>query len=475
MTPLGVGLVFVPELLPIFRRADGAVSVIEIEPQTLWQLIRSNGADEYVINRERLEQLIELPQPKLLHSVGLPVASSRPIADEQISPLKVMASRLDAVWISEHLSFNAFPSETGWTGTGFFLPALQVTQTVSVAADRIRTLGRAVDLPIAFETGVNYLTPQFNEMGDGEFFAAVAEAADCGIVLDLHNLWANERNGRQRVEDALRQIPVDRVWEIHLAGGMELDGYWLDSHSSGVPEPVMEIAADWVPRFPHLRAIIFEILGEHVARLGLDGVTTQLERMRSLWALRKTARSVTGREPGSLHVKSEPRDRTYRVHGWEGWERALGQLVIGRKPENELGRTLSSDPGVQVLAKLVSDSRYGLIVRGLRHTMTVLLATLGSTRVRGLLAEFARSHAPELYVSAESDAFARFLEAKALPLPYLKEVLSFEHALIRATLCEEAAEVAFEHDPGLLFESLQRGRIPRDLPRKLTTLRVGLG
>ena len=64
--------------------------------------------------------------------------------------------------------------------------------------------------------------------------AAVAECADCGILLDLHNLFANGVNGRQSVEEFIAQLPLERVWEIHVAGGVELDGYWLDAHSGGV-------------------------------------------------------------------------------------------------------------------------------------------------------------------------------------------------------------------------------------------------
>jgi uncharacterized protein len=48
----------------------------------------------------------------------------------------------------------------------------------------------------------------------------------------LHNLWCNQLNGRQQVLDVLAELPLDRVWEVHLAGGKEMDGLWLDAHSS---------------------------------------------------------------------------------------------------------------------------------------------------------------------------------------------------------------------------------------------------
>lgn len=61
----------------------------------------------------------------------------------------------------------------------------------------------------------------------------VVESADCGLLLDLHDLFANALNGRQSLDEFLDLAPLDRVWEVHLAGGMEVDGFWLDAHSGG--------------------------------------------------------------------------------------------------------------------------------------------------------------------------------------------------------------------------------------------------
>ncbi len=72
---------------------------------------------------------------------------------------------------------------------------IQTFEAVKIAADNINYLRDRLDIPFAFETGVNYLQPLPGEMTDGSFFAAVAETAERGIVLALHNLWCNEKNG----------------------------------------------------------------------------------------------------------------------------------------------------------------------------------------------------------------------------------------------------------------------------------------
>lgn len=473
MKPLGVGLVFAPELLPLLRDGNEAASVLEIEPQTLWQLSRACGRDTYQCNQDRLTEVAALPQHKLIHSVGLPVGGSRPLDPDQMDLLRIMAGPLEPAWVSEHLSFNEFCGVEGWTSAGFFLPPLQCSQSVALAARKLRTFAQALDRPVVFETGVNYLSPQTDELCDGEFFRSVAEAADCGILLDLHNLWTNERNGRQRVGDVLAQLPLSRVWEIHLAGGMEVDGYWLDAHSGAVPEPVLETAAEWIPKMPNLGAIVFEILDEHIARLGLDGVARQLERMRSLWKLRRSNRTVTVRMP---YDSGATLDSQYADDVVARWEGTLGSLVIGRScNDDDFARRVRGDGGLNVLRKLVTDARAGLVTQGLRHTMSLLLASLGAAETRELLREFMRSRPPEVFVSAEADAFACFLEAKHLHLPYLGEVIAFEHALIRAVLYEESSTVLFDHEPTALFESLEHGQIPRGLDPLTTSLVVRPG
>ena len=123
-------------------------------------------------------------------------------------------------------------------------------------------------------------------MDDGDFFSAVARASNSGILLDLHNLWCNERNGRQRVADVLNQLPLADVWEIHFAGGMDESGYWIDAHSGAVPPEVLEIAVNLIPRLPNLGALIFEVLPQYLPRFGCDGVQRQIEALHQLWTLR---------------------------------------------------------------------------------------------------------------------------------------------------------------------------------------------
>ncbi|NJM77566.1 MAG: DUF692 domain-containing protein [Acaryochloridaceae cyanobacterium RU_4_10] len=201
---------------------------------------------------------------------------------------KETIAAVNAPWCSEHLSFNRFASERDEFNTGFLCPPLQTLEGVKKAAANIRELKAKLPIPFAFETGVNYLQPLEGELSDGQFFAAVAEEADCGIVLDLHNLWCNEQNGRQPLREVLAELPLERVWEVHLAGGQDYRGYWLDAHSDLVPVPLMELAKEIIPTLPNLKALIFEILEDFVKIKGIqpEALLDQVRQLRSLWGLK---------------------------------------------------------------------------------------------------------------------------------------------------------------------------------------------
>src|SRR6516164_5882548 len=99
MKPLGTGLVVVPKLLPFLHGTGEALSVIELEPQTIWQVSRDDGLQHYHLNVERFRQVAESPHRKLLHSVGLPVGGSQPLDPAQLDLIRLMMETLQPPWV----------------------------------------------------------------------------------------------------------------------------------------------------------------------------------------------------------------------------------------------------------------------------------------------------------------------------------------------------------------------------------------
>jgi len=425
---LGIGLVWWPELDALCSPAEGLVQVIEAEPETFW-LPRTAPKQGFT---SRLPgALAHLPQRKLLHGVGAPFGGPAAQTPAHRATLAADIRALRPAWISDHLSFDRFTTETDDGArdifTGFFLPPAQNTACVARAAAHIGARRENTGLPVAFETPVSYLPPLPGELPDGAFAAAVSEAADCGILLDLHNLLCNERNGRQSVQDFCAAIPLDRVWEIHLAGGAAERGFWLDAHS-GVAEPaLMDILAGLVPKLPSLGAIVFEIVPEFVAATGLRAIADMLGRLNDIWSTRPASRPGQARGP-----RAAPRMKAADPIPPALWESLLGGAVTGRAgpvPPPELAAWMHQAEAPLALYKyLAQEGRASALVTSVPRTIRLLLHSLGEMQTRGILAQFWREAAPAYTSAEEGRAFLDFIVCAGDAMPDLCAAIAVDRA-----------------------------------------------
>jgi uncharacterized protein (UPF0276 family) len=459
---LGVGLTYSADLLELIHDARDLIGVIEIEPQTMWFASR-DPEHPYRVDQVSLERVRELPIPKLMHGIGFPVGGSRVPLPGQYEPLGVMIDALRPPYMSEHLSFNTSARGGVAFNAGFLLPPRQNEAGVDAAVQSVCAMMEGIGMPLAVENGVNYLRPRPDEMRDGEFVANVVERADCGILLDLHNLLTNERNGRQRVDDFLADLPTERVWEIHLAGGEERHGFWVDSHCTGMDDDLIDLAREIIPHLPNLRALIFELFPSYYPQVGKARMLKELETLNELWA------SVGSRESQVGNRESGIGNRELGI-GNRGptpgeWEDALGSLVVGEAPHTALEQALASDPGVAMVQELLSEFRASMIAATLKLTTRLLLLSLGQARVRQLFAEYWRGEKPQLFASEEGERFGRFLLAHHGDMPYLRDVVSYELAAINGIVHGEYGLVEFSHDPLALLRALGEGRMPTEVKR----------
>ena len=459
MRDLGVGLIWSPALAPLCE-AGGPVDVVEFEPQTTWEKVGDGPLRHHRPDLEALEQVAALPQPALLHGIGQPFGGLVDDPVPHLDLLRATVEALDPPWVSEHLSLNRVAVGSEVHETGFLLPPRQIPAGAQRAAEAVRRYGEALGRPVAFETGVNYFRPRPDELPDGEYFARVADTADSGILLDLHNLWCNQRNGRAAIDDVLARLPLERVWEVHLAGGDGLDGVHLDAHRGGVDPELLEIAAAVVPRLPNLGALLYEVLPEHLAEIGIDGVARQLDALHALWTVRPP-RSSTVPVSASPALELRPSD----LDDLTAWERAVADVASGRRPGPPFA-DLSDDPGAPVYRRLVTEFRQAALARCLRHTTTALLLGLGSDGARFLIDDCHRAGPPDPYAAVEAERTARELVRRQAVwghLPHVAEVLAFEHALLRAALFQERSRVRWTAAPDAVLTALAAGRWPTDV------------
>jgi uncharacterized protein (UPF0276 family) len=426
-----VGVVWWPPLDVLCRKNEGLVDVVEAEPEAFW-MPEPDGRGFRSFAGEAVKHLV---QPKLLHSVGAPVGGTCRAPDGHAAALARDVAELRPAYVSEHLSVTRFRpmGEDAPVSAGFMLPSAQSRSGVELAAANIRQHRAALGgIPLAVETTVSYLPPAPGEWPDGVFVAAVAESADCGILLDLHNVLCNARNGRQSVAGFCDAIPLERVWEMHLAGGESERGFYLDAHSGVVEQELMEIAAALIPRLPNLQAITFEIMPERVAEAGLAAIARQLGSMKDLWNSRV-------RRDGQMAAAPEARPSTDPPLGDPGdWERLLGSAITGLSaPAIDVRMAewwRSAAPAIDLYRTLVGEGRASAVLSAAPRTTRLLLQTHGSPGARRILAEYWRQSPPQYTAVDEALAFFRFLSATAAEQPGLSEAISADAAEL-ARIC----------------------------------------
>jgi uncharacterized protein (UPF0276 family) len=485
LRPLGVGLTYFPVLGSFLQRRADLIDVVEVSPETLWL---PDGRGGYMCDQAELDRLTEFPSPKVVHGISNPVGGSVPPDPVRLELLSGIVESFGSDLVSEHLSFARVASADRCDFTGFMLPPRQTSEGVAVAARSVRAMAAGVRVAFAIENGVSYLRPRRDEMADGEFVSAVAEEADVGILLDLHNAYANECNGRDSMARFVEALPLERVVEIHVAGGLPHGNYWLDAHSGAIPDAVFSFARELVVSLPNLRVINFEFMPFYFAQFGADGITRELDRCHELWAAR-------GREPTSRPQRHQPVILSANTRpAPSAWERQLAALVrdppsagglennlaevpddLPRKPHSELGDELSNDPGIDVLRFLVAEFRAGMLARALKLASRLLLLHLGEDRVRRLYEDFFVTRPPELFATTEAEAFADYLTRLDLEVPHLDSVIRFELALQRVSAQGGSATIEFQGDPEAILANLARGVRPPSPTLKVQSVVVETG
>lgn len=452
-----IGIVYTPALEPLLESGRGLIDIIEVEPQPWWVQDRKGA---YHPEPAAFNRILSFSQPKIVHSVGLPVASSLGAEDAQWPALAKSIEALKPLWISEHLAFMRFRNRGKIFHSGFLLPPLQSSRTIDIAVANIQDFKSRFALPFAFENVANYLRKAPGEMEDGAFYAETAHRADCHILLDLHNLWCNHLNGRQPFDEAINALPAERVLEIHLAGGDEMDGLWLDAHSGLVPPPLLERLPEILCRFPNLRAIVFEIIPEYMEAhsLSTEQIGAQLESIRKeiqkIKREKKAEQATTS--PLVIHYSEEI------LPAPETWENMLGHLVNKRKPKHPV-TLIEDDPGISMLQRLVSQIRAGMIVELMKFSYRLMVLHLGEEKVLQLMQSFWQKSFPKAFVPDEVRQFSRYLIKQQLDVPHLAEVIRYELAFITSLETGKIQKVHFSSDPIPLLNALSEGRLPQSL------------
>jgi uncharacterized protein (UPF0276 family) len=276
-----------PAVPSVIAHAPDLVEYIDVIPDRLWYDFEFGEAGGRRFRRVTgaIEELKQCARGRVLggHCIGLSLPSAIRLDPEMVEEVTSLARELNFQWFSEHLSmFLVANGSVPNAQAGLGLPVPFDNETFDIIRDKLATLRPRLGCRLLMENTAVFTPVPDSDMTEPEFLNRLYAEADCGTLLDLHNLYVGQRNGVLSPRDYLERINPACVEEIHIAGGDEMAGFYTDSHSGLTPAEVWEWAYEFGPCFPNLRAIVFEFHESYFEKLGFQGITGELERMHVL-------------------------------------------------------------------------------------------------------------------------------------------------------------------------------------------------
>ncbi|HXZ85618.1 MAG TPA: DUF692 domain-containing protein, partial [Myxococcota bacterium] len=194
--------------------------------------------------RAVLERLRET-YPLTLHSVGMSLGGSDPLDLAHLARLRALADFLEPALVSDHLAWSSLDGRQ----LHDLLPLPLLEEAVPHVAERVARAQDALGRRIALENVSGYARFAESELAEWEFLAAVAEHADCQILLDLNNAFVSGANLGFAPESYVDRLPPERIAQLHLAGHEPRGAALVDSHGAPVAEAVWALFCRALARF----------------------------------------------------------------------------------------------------------------------------------------------------------------------------------------------------------------------------------
>ncbi len=268
--------------------------ILEHQPPVDWfEIISENFMDSRGRPRHVLDQIAER-YPIVMHGVSLSIGSSDPLNFEYLKKLKRLAAETKAHWVSDHLC---------WTGvlgknTHDLLPLPLNEQSLRHVVERLRVVQDVLERRFVLENPSSYLTFADSTMPEWEFLSRMADEADCGLLLDVNNVFVSSVNHDFDPVQYVRSVPHHRIVQCHLAGHTDCGAYRIDTHDGEVINPVWNLyrltheltggvstLLEWdakIPPFPVVHAEVLKAKDFMGSELSLERMATPAEAPLSI-------------------------------------------------------------------------------------------------------------------------------------------------------------------------------------------------
>ncbi|MFF8290137.1 DUF692 domain-containing protein [Streptomyces sp. NPDC016309] len=236
MRELGTGIGWRPEIADAVEGLAG-VDWVEVVAENI---CAGHLPDPLLRLRERGVTVVP-------HGVSLGLGGADRPDEGRLAELAAKATALGAPLVTEHIAFvraggplTASPA----LEAGHLLPVPRTRDALDVLCENVRIAQDALPVPLALENIAALFSWPGEELSEGRFLAELVERTGVRLLIDVANLHTNHVNRGEDPAKALAELPVEAIAYVHVAGGIERDGVWHDTHAHPVPRAVLDVLAD---------------------------------------------------------------------------------------------------------------------------------------------------------------------------------------------------------------------------------------
>lgn len=263
----------------LLHRILPLVDYIEVTPETISEV----KGGQVVLSEAVMAELKEVSRSVdiVLHGVSLSIGSHEGWSSDYFRLLDAFLEQIDVAWHSEHLGYTKVDGQH----LGIMLAMPRTEEALDLVCERVRKIRERYPLPFLLENIVNVVPGAAGEFTEAAFLNALADRTGCGLILDTYNLEVDAHNHGLDIQRFLGELELRHVREVHVARGVEHNGFLLDVHSQLAHASTISLAQQVVRGAAgNAGLVVYEFMPEATDGLGRDNIGAHLSDLRAAFA-----------------------------------------------------------------------------------------------------------------------------------------------------------------------------------------------
>ncbi|WP_406063231.1 DUF692 domain-containing protein [Streptomyces sp. NBC_01077] len=433
MTELGIGIGWRPEIADAVEGLSG-VDWVEV--------VAENICVDHL--PDSLTRLRERGVTVVPHGVSLGLGGADRPDPARLAALGEKAVALGAPLVTEHIAFvraGGPLTATPQLEAGHLLPVPRTWDALDVLCENVRIAQDALPVPLALENIAALISWPGEEMSEGRFLAELVERTGVRLLIDVANLHTNHVNRGEDPARALSELPVEAIAYVHVAGGVERDGVWHDTHAHPVPGAVLDVLADLASRVAPA-GVLLERDDDFPPAEELGGELRAIRRTITAVGIRSAGaeRVGTAHQHGALSSKPAPRAALLIGAG----ARVSGGPMPSVTPVVPVAPAPAATPGARQRVAVAQAAVLSALVAGTpvpegfdSRRLGVQSRALAAKRA-GVVAKVA-PELPEILGKGYRPAFLAYARSRPMTGGYRRDALDFAERLLVAGRPEDPA------------------------------------